>query len=76
MPCQNPITSMSTMKAHMATCSRSRRSLRCMTQRVKRMNTKSRNHVESVMCQRFQKSMMSTAANGARKFRGQRMPRQ
>ena len=41
---------------------------------VKRMNTKSRSQYDSVMCQRFQKSLMSTARNGARKLRGTSMP--
>ena len=38
--------------------------------------TKSRSQNDSVMFHRFQKSLISTAANGARKLRGVRIPKQ
>ena len=49
---------------------------RLSAKRENRMNTKSRSQNDSVMFHRFQKSLISTAANGARKLRGVRIPKQ
>ena len=49
-------------------------SLRRRMMRTTRMNTKSRSQNDSEMCQRLQKSFMSTLRNGARKFAGTLTP--
>ena len=67
---------MSNTKPQHATASRLSNQRRLSAKRENRMNTKSRSQNDSVMFHRFQKSLISTAANGARKLRGVRMPKQ
>ena len=62
------------MKATQAQVSVEEKSLRLRANCVKRMNTKSRSQLERLMCQRFQKSLMSVAQKGARKLRGTSTP--